>query len=156
MPEDIIQEVEHDVEELFKPKPGGMVDTHRRNKARREESQRERENADERVEEDAYRAIKVTQLSPQGFAINVINIPAGGNAMILPMAPYRYRATLAVVTAAQTIIIAKDAGAALQGVGFPLVQGGNPLVLFGRGSLYASAVAATQVAVIVEYYAPEQ
>jgi hypothetical protein len=152
---DIVEEVIHEVEAEFKPKPGGLVDTFRKDKARREEANRERENADERVEENSYRAIKTTQISPDGFSVNVVNIPAGGNAMLLPNSPYRYRAVVAVITAAQTIIIAKDAGAALQGVGFPLIQGNNPLPLFGRGQLWASAVNATQVAVISELYAPE-
>ena len=156
MAENIVEEIIKEVEEEFKPKPGGMVDTWRKDKARREEANRERENADEPVEEKGYRAVKTTQISPDGFSVNVVNIPAGGNAMILPKSDYRYRATIAVITAAQTIIIAKDAGAALQGVGFPLVQGANPLPLYGRGQLWASAVAATQVAVISELYGPEK
>jgi hypothetical protein len=155
---DIVEEIEHDVEvavDAFLPKSGGLVDRHRKEKARREAAQKDREQIDERIEESGYRSVKIVQLSPEIFATNVVNIPAAGSSMILPNSPYRYRATIAVITTGQTIIISKDSGAALSGIGFPLIQGNNPLPVYGRGQLYASCANACQVAVIAEIYAPE-
>jgi hypothetical protein len=155
---DIVEAVEKDIEEVFTAKPGGLVDRHRQNEARRQEAQRERENADERVEEPSYKAVKTTQLSPTIFSINVITIPPGGNAQILPFSPYRYRAVLTVNTTGKSVILAKDGGAAIGGVGFPLANGAQPFPVFARAQLYGfnPDVAAITVAVIAELYAPEQ
>lgn len=160
MPENFIGEIVGDVEDLlgvddFQPKPGGIVDRHRKEKARREEAQREKENADEPVEEAAFKSVKTMQLAPDTFSVNIITIPAGGTAQILPLSKYRYRATITVITAASTVFLAKDQGAALNGVGFPLATGLN-LTLTGRGQLWGSSVATIQVAVIAELYAPEK
>lgn len=153
---EFVEAIEHDVEEMFKPKPGGMIDRHRQEQARKEAAKNEREQSKERVEEPAYKAIKTTPVSPEGFSVSLVNVPAGGQAIILPYNPYRYRAVVTVVTAASTVILAKDAGAALSGVGFPLTTANGPMPLYGRGQMIGSSVAAIQVAVISEYYAPEK
>lgn len=150
--EDVIEEVEH----IFEPKPGGMIDRHRQDKARKEAAQKEREQAEERVEEPSYKAIKTTQISPESFGINIVNVPAGGNVPILPYNPYRYRAVITVLTAASSVILSKDAGSALSGIGFPLTTANGPLPLYGRGQIIGSSPLAIQVAVISELYAPEK
>ena len=102
--EDIASEVIDKAEEFFSPKPGGIVDRHRKEVARRKEAERERENADEPVEQLAYRSIKVTQLSPEIISPAVFSIPAGQYALILPSSPYRYRALVSVTPLAYTAL----------------------------------------------------
>lgn len=106
MAETIGQELEHVVEEVeqaFTPKPGGMIERHRQEKARREAANQERENEAERVEERSYKAVKTALLSPELGIPSAVTIPAGGNAIILPISPYRFRATLNVVSAASPV-----------------------------------------------------
>lgn len=147
LPEEIVQEVEH----IFSPRPGGMIESWHAARAQREAAQREAENASEKIEEKATFSVKVSQIMPETTAVNQINISAGGNAQILPNAPYRYKAT---IIASATILIAKDQSQALGGIGFPL-PANTPLVINSRAQLYASATGAAVVGVIAEYYAPE-
>lgn len=155
-----IETVEELVEDVlsvgdFQPRPGGMIDEHRKAKARREEAAREREDAAEPIEEHSYQAVKVAQIQPETVAINIITIPAGGNAAILPMSPYRARADITVVTAASTVLLAKDTNQATGLIGFPITTGQIKTVL-ARAQVYASnpGGSAVQVAVFVELEAP--
>lgn len=145
--EEIVEEVEH----VFEPRPGGMIDNWHKNRAQREAADRERANAAERIEEKGTYAVKVTQLSPEITAANVINIPSGATAMILPNAPYRYCAT---IIASATVILSKDNGQALGGIGYPL-PANTPMVIHSRAQLYGFATAAVTVSVLAESYAPE-
>jgi hypothetical protein len=146
--EEIVEEVEH----IFLPRPGGMVDTWHKERARREAAQREAQNAAEKIEEGASYAVKVTQLMPEITSINSVNIAAGATAMVLPNSPYRYRATL---IASATVVLAKDNSQALGQVGFSL-PANTPLVINSRAQLYAFATGAATVSVIAELYAPEK
>ena len=153
MGEDIIQVIEHDAEELFKPRPGGIVDTWRKREAQRREAERERQNTDERVEQPAYKSVKVTQLSPEITTTNIINIAAGATAMILPYSPYRYRATIAC---SASLILGKDQASVLNGTGFEYFWNSfGPLIIMSRGQLWAFASGALTVTVLAESYAPE-
>lgn len=156
--EKVVEEVESVVEHVFEPRPGGMVDQWHKEKARREAAQREAENAAEKVEEGAAYAVKVTQLQPEVSAVNVVTIPAGGTQLILPYAPYRYRASIAVLTTGKTVLLSKDNGQALGGIGFPVVQGNPPFTVNSRAQLwgYNSDVNPIQVATLAESYAPEK
>ena len=152
MPEENIAEVIlEDVEDIFHPKPGGMIDRHRQDKARREAAAKEAENAAERVEENASFAVKVTQISPEVTTTNTVSVPAGASAQILPLSKYRYRATI-ISTA--TVTLAENAGKALGGQGYPL-PANTPMVILSRAQLYAAASGAAVVSVIAEIYAPE-
>lgn len=97
-----VETVEELVEDVlsvgdFQPKPGGMVDRHRREKARREEAARELEDAAEPIEERSYQAVKVAQVQAEIISINLVTVPAGGQTMLAPNSPYRSRCTLAIV-----------------------------------------------------------
>jgi hypothetical protein len=148
---DIVEEVIEDVEGVFKPRPGGMVDLHRQNKARREEAARERENSDERQEEHGYKSVKVTSLSPEVVASNTVVIPANGVGMVLPNSPYRCRAT---IISSVPVILAKDASAALGGVGYPLAAS-TPFLYGARAQLWAFSTSTATVSTLAELYAPE-
>lgn len=153
---EMFEAAEEVVDELFPPKPGGLVDRHRQRRAAnqaREDEERERR---ERVEESSYKAIKVTPESPEVFTAQTLSIAAGQQASILPANPYRYRAIILVVTAASTVILAKDSSAALGGNGFTLAAG-TPLPVYTRAQVYAfnPGGAAVQVSVLAEIYAPE-
>ncbi len=152
MGENLIEEVE----DLFPHKPGGMIDRHRQAEAQREAARKEREQEEEPIEEAAYKAVKVAPLSPSVIATNVVTIPAGGNGPILPLSPYRVRATISVDTAASKVILAKDSSAALGGTGFTLSTG-SMLVLKSRAQLYGfnPGGAAINISILAELYGPE-
>lgn len=155
---EVIDEAEHvaaDLEKLV-VRPGGIVDSFRREKARREAAEKERENQAEPVEQAAFKAVKVTTLAPEVFSSVTYTIAPGGNAPVLPLYPYRARAVLLVITPAATVILSKDQGVATSGVGFMLPYG-IPVTLTGRGQLYAlnNTAGIVQVSVIAESYAPE-
>ena len=150
--ENIAEEIIEDIEDVFHPKPGGIIERHRQEKARREAAQHEAENAAERVEENASFAVKVAQVTPEVIITNAFNIPANGSAQILPLSKYRYRAT---IISTVTVTLAENAGKALAGQGFP-VPANVPVVILSRAQLYAVATGgAAVVSVISEIYAPE-
>lgn len=156
--ETVVEEVESVVEHVFEPRPGGMVDQWHKEKARREAAQREAENAAEKIYEGAAYAVKVTQLQPEVSKINVVTIGPGGNAMLLPRAQQRYRAVIAVITAASTVMLAYDSGQATSGVGFPQTTSNNPFETNSRAQLWGSNPGGStiQVAVLSELYASEK
>ena len=155
--EDTVEDVIEDIESIFSPRPNGMIQRHRDERARRAEAERERENIDSRVEQKSYKTVKVAQTSPETLNAISYTILAGAYAQILPLSPYRYRATVMVITAEAGVILAKDSGNALSGVGFTLPSN-VPLPLFGRGQLYAynDTGVTVIVSVISELYAPEK
>lgn len=155
--ESFLEEIVEDIEDVFKPKPGGMIDQHRKERARREAAQREQENINEGVEEYAYKAVKTAIVSPEIFNSYTLSVAPGATAMVLPLAPYRYRALITVITSAGSIILAKDSSAALGQNGFPYVNGLAPLELRTRAQVwvYNPGGAAVQIGVIAESYSPE-
>jgi len=162
MAEDIIQETEKLVEEVidFPVKPGGLIDRHRQEKARREAMQREREQAEEPIEESSYKAVKVTPLAPGIISAQTVPIAIGGQAQVAPAMPYRYALTVMLVPITgqtPTIVLAKDAGQALSGIGFTLTAG-VPVRFTSRAQMYAfnPSAQAVQVSVLAEIYAPEE
>src|ERR1700684_2725708 len=115
--EDVVEDAVEIVEEIFLPKPGGMVSRHQAEKARREAAAEESKNVSHRVEEPSYKAVKTATVKPESFVTNMVTIAPGAFAQILPLSPYRYRATIIVATPAGTAVLAKDSSAALGGIG---------------------------------------
>lgn len=149
-PENPVEEVVETVEEIFLPKPGGMIDNWHKEKARREAAQREAENSAEKVTESAAYTVKVAQLQPEIFATNVVNIANGGQGQVLPYSRNRYRAT---IVASVACILSKDQSQALGGIGFPL-PANTPIVVNARAQLWASATTgATVISILSEMYA---
>jgi hypothetical protein len=162
MAEDLIKEAEQVIEEIieFPVKPGGVIDRHRQEKARREAAQREREQAEEREEEQSYKAVKTIVLAPEIISAQTVPIPIGGQAQIAPAMSYRYAVTIMLVPITgqtPTIVLAKDAGQALSGIGFTL-SAGIPVRFTHRAQMYAfnPSAQAVQVSVLAEIYAPEE
>lgn len=162
MAEDIIQEAEQAIEEIveFPFKPGGIIDRHRQERARREALQKEREQAAEQVEEESYKSVKVIILAPEIISGNTFTLAPGQNVMILPAMPYRYAATIMLVPlTGQTpvIVLAKDSGQALSSVGFTL-SAGVAMRIITRAQLWAfnpSGTLTVQVSALAEIYGPE-
>ena len=146
-----VEAVIEEVESIFKPKPGGMVDRARRDRAQREAAQEAARNAAEPVQESSYKGVKVVILTPEIFSTNVISLQAGQVAMILPNNEYRYRATIKTTA---PITLAKDNGQALGQVGYPFAATDPPFVCFSRAQLWAYAAGATVVSIISESYSP--
>lgn len=104
-----VEDVVDQVEEIFLPRPDGIVSRHRAERVRREAMEKERENESNRVEEHSYKAVKTSELMPEIFSTNVASIPPGGYAMVLPLNEYRYRATLELVQQFTTVTVATPA-----------------------------------------------
>ena len=155
--EKAVETVIGDVEELFPPKPGGLVDQWRKRKAAEAAAAQEAEQEAVPVEQPAYRAVKVAPESPEVVSPITYTIAPGASGMILPNSPYRYRATVLVVTSSATAILARDQGQAIGQNGFVL-PAGVPLPLYSRAQLWAynNTGSTIQVSVIAEIYAPEQ
>lgn len=154
---EIIEAVEEVVDEAFPPRPGGLVDRYRKKAALEEAEKDERRNTAERIEAPSYKAVKVAQQSPEIYQAITYTIPVGGYAPVLPASPYRYRASILVITSGATVILAKDSGNAISGSGFTL-PASVILPVFSRGQLFAynNSAAIVQVSVIAELYAPEK
>lgn len=164
MADEIIEALEEVEAELFPPKPGGLVDRHRKRKA----LEAEKLNADEPVEERAYRAVKVAPESPESVAAMTYYVPAGGVVQVLPLSMYRHRATLLSATAGASLSAVRDQGAGLGAVNAAVdgTQGAAPgfylppsvpVVTFARGQLWVANLGSTAayVSVLSEFYAPE-
>jgi hypothetical protein len=158
---DIVEEAEQVIEEIveFPFKPGGMIDRHYQEKARREALQKEREQAAEPIEESSYKAVKVAVLAPGVISAQTVPIGIGGNAMIAPAMPYRYAVTIMLVPITgqtPTIVLSKDQGQAISGIGFTLAAG-IPVRFTTRAQMFAfnPSAQAVQVSVLAEIYGPE-
>src|ERR1700678_275250 len=91
---EIIEAAEEEVNELFPPKPGGLVDRYRKKAAEEEARRDEERNIAEKIEQSSYRAVKVAQQQPEVYASAVYTIGPGGTAQILPLRPHRFRAVV--------------------------------------------------------------
>lgn len=156
MPFEIVEAGEELVNEAFPPKPGGLVDRFRKKAAEERARQDEETNTAERIEQPSYKAVKTATQQPEIFAPSAVGIAAGGVALILPLSKYRVRASIIVSTAASTVVLCKDQGAALSANGFPLPSG-VPFPAGARGQLwgYNPGGAAITIGVLAELYAPE-
>jgi len=145
--------VDETVDELFPPRPGGLVDKHRRRMAEKKETEQETE----RIEQPAFRAVKVAPQSPEVFSAITYTIQAGGSAPVLPLGPYRYRSVIMVITSGANVVLAKDQGQAISSNGFALPYN-IPLPLRTRAQVWAynPGASTVQVSVIAEMYAPEK
>jgi hypothetical protein len=92
MAEDFIGEIIHD----FAPKPGGIIDQHHRHKAAREAADAQEQHVNEGIQEPAYRAVKVAPESPESLSTITFTLAPGAHTQILPLSPYRYRASIIV------------------------------------------------------------
>lgn len=159
MAENVIEDIEERVEDLFPHKPGGMVDRHRKERAKREAEAAEREHVSEKIEQSSYKAVKVAQQSPEKFVPVTYTIAPGGTGPVLPLNPYRYRASIMLVTVGATVVLCADNGGAIANppVGFTLPYG-IPFPVFGRGQLigFNNTASTIQVSVLSENYAPEK
>jgi hypothetical protein len=143
--------IETDVEELFPPKPGGMVDS-----ARKAATASSPVDAPEvEVQDQGYAAIRVVPQAADSFAARSLNVPGGGTAILLPEDRNRKRATVLVATASSTVVLSQSSGNADNGKGFTLPTG-VPLPVEGKGMLYVNNPGTTvvQVSVLSELYAP--
>ena len=152
--ENVIQKVVDDVENhVFNPKPGGLIDQWHKEKLRQDVIRQQAEEAAEKISEPSALTVKVAQVQPELIAVNVVTIPAGSFAMLLPANPFRYKARIAVITTAVTILLAKDESQATSGIGLPVSASSEPFEVTSRAQLWASSVNAAQVAVFSELYA---
>ena len=156
--EELVEKIGDEITDLtFSPRPGGMVDKWQKEKARKEAADQERKNEEEKIEGPSYKSVKVAQQTPQSISTNLVTIQPGAYQLVLPLSPYRYRASVIVVTAASTVNLSKDQGSALGGVGFPLPTG-IIMVHQHRAQLWGfnPGGSSIQVAVLAEIYTPEK
>jgi hypothetical protein len=154
---EIVDAAAEEINEMFPPKPGGLVDRYRQKAALERAREDEEKNLAEKIEQPSARAVKVAQQGPEILSLATFTIAAGGNAPILRGDPYRFRATILVITSGATVILCKDQGAAISANGATLPYG-LPLPTSSRAQLYAynNTAGIVQVSVIAELYAPEK
>ena len=96
MTEAIIEAVDEAGDELFPPKPGGLVDRHRRRKA--EEAERERQIEDAPVPDSPYTAIRVRNEAPDLGGAWVVTVSSSNPvAQLLPKDAQRRSAVVIAV-----------------------------------------------------------
>lgn len=147
---------------MFHPKPGGMVDQHRKERERNRIREQQAAQVAERVEERGYQAVKTAQLSPEVFGTQTFTIASGAKRMILPLRPYRFRATVILIQPrtpldyTDCIVLSKDENNATSGVG-AVFPPNIPTEFRGRGQLWAynPLNISVQVSIVAEEYAPE-
>lgn len=139
------------VTELFPPRPGGMVDTARK----QAQAATEDAPAGVEVQDQGYAAIRVVSQAADTFAARSVNVGVGATALLLPEDRNRKRATILVATATSTVVLSQSSGNADNGKGFVLPTG-VPLPVEGKGMLYVNNPGASvvQVSVLSELYAP--
>lgn len=143
--ENAVKALVHDAEELFPPRPGGLVDRHRRRKAA-EDAAREAGAATEAEElgRARVRAIRVTvQAADTAAAQCVLLTAAQPVARLLPRDEHRRSAVILAID--NDVYIASDPGtaASLQGgaagtAGFYL-PAGTPVPVASGAELWAAA-----------------
>jgi hypothetical protein len=145
--------IETDLEDLFPPRPGGMVDSAR--KAAQTAADAIPGSDDVEAADGDYSAIRVVPQAADTFTARSVNVPAGGTSMLLPEDLNRKRATILVSTSSATVVLSQSRGNADNGVGFTL-PAGVPLPVEAKGMLYVSNAGASSVSVSVlsELYAP--
>jgi hypothetical protein len=143
-----------DAEELFPPKPGGMVDTARKQKAAQAQDAATPATG-ETVADQGYNAIRTVVQAADTYSARTLNVGAGVTSILLPEDRNRKRATILVSTASATIVMSQNQGNAANGTGFTLPSA-VPLVTEGKGILYVynPGDSAVQVSVLAELYAP--
>lgn len=154
---DIIKEAAEEIEEIFTPKPGGMIDRHRQERAKKEAAAEEAINESERIEAPSYKAVKTINQSPESMSAQGYNVPQGGRQLLLPDNPYRHRAIIQIQTNTGSGYICKDEGSCVSLNGY-LLGNFQPLIIETRGQVWFqnNFGGMCLVYVLAEFYAPEK
>ena len=154
MVEAVVEAVDETVEDLFPPKPGGLVDRHRKRMA--EEAERERAIEDAPVPDSPYTAVRVRPEAPDLGGAYVVNVSSSNPvAQLLPKDAQRRSAVVVAVDNAMWISYSQGtaSGAAGSGSGttaFYLPQG-IAIPIDSRQIVYVSSTTAgpSRISVIV-------
>lgn len=141
------QEAQFDPEVYFPPRPGGFVDTARKQAAANQSP------AAEPVTRSP-RPVTVKVPGPDLFAAKTITIAAGVSALAAPLDPDRNLIILNFISTAGSVIIARDRSGADTGTGFYL-QAGQPMIPLTHTRevwLHNPGSQAVQVSVLTESY----
>lgn len=140
-----------DAEQYFPPKPGGAVDTARKQAA-----------AAQAAVPDVYVPVKVPPVTvrlrePDLFAAKTVTVTAGASALAMPADPDRKRGVLNLVTASAQVTVARDRASADNGTGYVMESANPPLELGHRREvwLHNSGSSSVQVSVLTESYERE-
>lgn len=162
------------LDEMFPPKPGGLVDRHRKRKAQEKAAEQQAQQEAEAIEERSYKAVKVAVEQPESLSAQSFVINAGGFTQILPAYMYRKRAVVSMAwsgagspTGSPVAILSKDQGAlvsmpslsaGLQPVGGFYLYTGLLLSVESRAQLWAGNPSAFPIVISVysEFYGPEK
>ena len=148
--------LEQDIEELFPPRPGGMVDTIRK---QREADAGQLANADVVAEQDnvSYEAIRVTTQGPDIGTARTVTLSAANP--VLPLLPAdRTRSSAVIIAVDNDVYISQDQntantvyGAATNGQAFYLPKGVS-ITIDNQGDYWAACTTtgtASRVSVLV-------
>lgn len=142
-----------DAEQYFPPRPGGLVDTARKQAAAA---------AAQAAVPEVYVPVKVPPVTvknqgPGLFAPKTVTVAAGGSAMAMPADPHRTLGILNLTSASGSVVIARDRASADTGTGFTLLAGQAmvPLTHTREVWLHNPGTGTVQVSVLTESYESE-
>lgn len=137
-----------DAEELFPPRPGGMVETARRNAVSVTAAE---------ITPPKVGPVTVKVNGPDMFAAKTITLAAGASALAMPADPGRAAGLVNMVSTAGQAVIARDRSAADTGTGYVLLAGQPPVPVAHTREVWLSnpGDASVQVSVLTESYSSE-
>ena len=155
-----MSETTPDPETLYPPRPGGQVDAARRERARHLaafHAQNAAQAAADAARPMKIRPVTVKTRQPDEWGARTLTLAAGTSAMAMPADPDRKRGKLNLLTAAASVLIAKDRSAADSGTGYTLMSGQPPEQLEHTREVWLSnpGAAAIQVSIYTETYSRE-
>jgi len=113
-------------EDLYPPRPGGLVDTARKTKAAQESAARDQAEKDAAAKPRKTKPVTVKIRQPNLFGAKTINLAEGQSTMAMPADPNRKRGKLNLLTASASVLIARDRSSADMGSGYTLMSGQPP------------------------------
>jgi len=112
--------------EDFQPRPGGLVDTARKQRARQQSAAQAQAEKDAEPKPRKQRPIPVKIKQPDDWGARTITLAEGQSIQAMPADPNRKRGKVNLLTASASVLIAKDRSAADSGTGYTLQSGQPP------------------------------
>ena len=140
--------------EDFQPRPGGLVEAARKQRAAQESAAAQKAEQDAAPRPRKAHTVTVKIRQPNLFGAKTMTIAAGASAMAMPANPNRKRGKINLITSSATVLIARDRSSADSGTGYILQSGQPPETFEHTREVYLNnpGASAIQVSVFTESY----